>query len=157
MRGFDAGVSRHSGLCARPQSTAAAEAGIRGLKFLSGVADTLIVAQGSRHRTKKWVTSEGGVHVGQVDTHAGSTVSMQSIEQEIRQFITDNFLFGEEADLANDDSLLDHGIIDSTGVLELVAFLEDKYEIQIPDRELVPTNLDTVNRMVQFVNRKVRA
>ena len=81
---------------------------------------------------------------------------MQSIEQEIRQFITDNFLFGAEADLANDDSLLDHGIIDSTGVLELVAFLEDKYEIQIPDSELVPTNLDSVNRVVQFVNRKVR-
>ena len=47
---------------------------IRGLKFLSGVADTLIVAQGSRHRTKKWVTSEGGAKVGKVDTHAGSTV-----------------------------------------------------------------------------------
>ncbi len=81
---------------------------------------------------------------------------MQSIEQEIRQFITDNFLFGEEVNLADDDSLLDHGIIDSTGVLELVAFLEDKYEIQIPDSELVPTNLDSVSYLVQFVNRKVR-
>jgi acyl carrier protein len=81
---------------------------------------------------------------------------MQSIEQEIRQFITDNFLFGEEADLSNDDSLLEHGIIDSTGVLELVAFLEDRYEIQIPDSELVPTNLDSVSCLVQFVNRKVR-
>jgi acyl carrier protein len=55
---------------------------------------------------------------------------MQSIEQDIRQFITDNFLFGEEANLSDDDSLLEHGIIDSTGVLELVAFLEDRYEIQ---------------------------
>ncbi len=129
---------------------------MRGLKFLSGVADTLIVAHGSRHKTKKWVTSEGGAHVGKVDTHAGSTVEMRSIEQEIRQFITDNFLFGEaDPSLSNDDSLLDHGIIDSTGVLELVAFLEDKYEIQIPDRELVPTNLDSINLMVQFVNRKV--
>ena len=85
-------------------------------------------------------------------------MSIQTIEQEIRQFITDNFLFGEvDASLSNDDSLLDHGVIDSTGVLELVAFLEDKYEIQIPDSELVPTNLDSVNSMVQFVNRKVRA
>ena len=83
---------------------------------------------------------------------------MQSIAQEIHQFIIDNFLFGEaETCLSNDDSLLDHGVIDSTGVLELVAFLEDKYEIQIPDSELVPTNLDSVNSMVQFVNRKVRA
>ena len=82
---------------------------------------------------------------------------MQSIEQEIRQFITDNFLFGElEANLSNDDSLLEHGIIDSTGVLELVAFLEDRYEIQIPDSELVPTNLDSINCLIQFVNRKVR-
>jgi len=82
---------------------------------------------------------------------------MQSIEQEIRQFITDNFLFGElEGNLANDDSLLERGIVDSTGVLELVAFLEDKYEIQIPDSELVPTNLDSVNYLVQFVHRKVR-
>ena len=81
---------------------------------------------------------------------------MQSITQEIHQFIIDNFLFGEaEACLSNDDSLLDQGIIDSMGVLELVTFLEDKYEIEIPDDELVPTNLDSINRLVQFVQRKV--
>jgi acyl carrier protein len=83
---------------------------------------------------------------------------MWSIEQEIRQFIIDNFLFGEpEPQLSNDDSLLDQGIIDSMGVLELVTFLEDKYEIEIPDDELVPTNLDSVNRMIEFVQRKVCA
>ena len=81
---------------------------------------------------------------------------MQSIEQEIRQFITDNFLFGEETNLSDDDSLLEHGIIDSTGVLELVAFLEDRYAIEIPDSELIPTNLDSVNCLVRFVNLKVR-
>ena len=82
---------------------------------------------------------------------------MWSIEQEIRQFIIDNFLFGEpESQLSNDDSLLDQGIIDSMGVLELVTFLEDKYEIEIPDDELVPANLDSINRLVQFVQRKVR-
>ena len=83
---------------------------------------------------------------------------MWSIEQEIRQFIIDNFLFGEpETQLSNNDSLLDQGIIDSMGVLELVTFLEDKYEIEIPDDELVPTNLDSVNRMIEFVQRKVCA
>ena len=83
---------------------------------------------------------------------------MWSIEQEIRQFIIDNFLFGEpEPQLSNDDSLLDQGIIDSMGVLELVTFLEDKYEIEIPDDELVPTNLDSVNRMIEFVQWKVCA
>jgi len=80
---------------------------------------------------------------------------MQSIAQEIHQFIIDNFLFGEaDTCLSNDDSLLDQGIIDSMGVLELVTFLEDKYEIEIPDAELVPTNLDSINRLVQFVQRK---
>ena len=81
---------------------------------------------------------------------------MQTIEQEIRQFIIDNFLFGElDAELSNDDSLLDRGIIDSTGVLELVMFLEDKYGMKIQDDELVPQNLDSVNVLVHFVNRKV--
>jgi acyl carrier protein len=82
---------------------------------------------------------------------------MQTIEQEIRQFIIDNFLFGElEAKLFNDDSLLDRGIIDSTGVLELVTFLEDKYGMRIQDDELVPKNLDSINGLVQFVSRKVQ-
>jgi acyl carrier protein len=81
---------------------------------------------------------------------------MEIIEQEIRQFIIDNFLFGElDAILSGDDSLLDRGIIDSTGVLELVAFLEDKYVMKVQDDELVPQNLDSVNGLVQFVNRKV--
>ena len=82
---------------------------------------------------------------------------MQSIEQEIRQFIIDNFLFGDlETELSNDDSLLYRGIIDSTGILELITFLEDKYEIKILDDELVPQNLDSVNGLVQFTNRKMQ-
>jgi acyl carrier protein len=81
---------------------------------------------------------------------------MQTIEQEVRQFIIDSFFFGElDAKLSNDDSLLDLGIIDSTGVLELVAFLEEKYVMKVQDDELVPQNLDSVNSLVQFVNRKV--
>ena len=83
-------------------------------------------------------------------------MSRQATEQDIRQFIIDNFLFGElDTELSNDDSLLDRGIIDSTGVLELVTFLEDKYAMKIQDDELVPQNLDSVNGLVQFVNRKV--
>jgi acyl carrier protein len=83
-------------------------------------------------------------------------LSIQTIGQEIRQFIINNFLFGElDAKMSNDDSLLDRGIIDSTGVLELVEFLEEKYVIKVQDDELVPQNLDSVNSLVQFVNRKV--
>jgi acyl carrier protein len=83
-------------------------------------------------------------------------LSIQTIDQEIRQFIIDNFFFGEpDAEMSNDDSLLDRGIIDSTGVLELVEFLEEKYVIKVQDDELVPQNLDSVNSLVQFVNRKM--
>ena len=83
---------------------------------------------------------------------------MWSIEQKIRQFIIDNFLFGaSETELSNDDSLLDQGIIDSMGVLELVTFLEVKYAVEISDDELVPANLDSVNRLVQFVQQKMCA
>jgi acyl carrier protein len=81
---------------------------------------------------------------------------MSKYELELRQFIVDNFLFGraDEA-LAGNDSLLERGIIDSTGVLELVGFLEQKYGITIQDEELVPENLDSIDRLVRFVSRKV--
>ena len=80
---------------------------------------------------------------------------MTNYELELRQFIVENFLFGkEDAPLANGDSLLKLGIIDSTGVLELVSFLEQKYGFTIQDEELVPENLDSIDRLVQFVRRK---
>src|SRR2546423_13176290 len=61
---------------------------------------------------------------------------------DIRRFIVDNFLFGQGGDqLADHDSLLDKGLIDSTGVLELVTFLEQRFQIHIEDQELVPENL----------------
>ena len=81
---------------------------------------------------------------------------MQNIQQELRQFVIDNFLFGQgNGNLRNDDSFLDKGIIDSTGVLELVVFLEEKYHIKIEDRELVPDNLDSINNLVRFVETKL--
>jgi acyl carrier protein len=55
---------------------------------------------------------------------------MQTIEQELRQFVIDNLLFGQEDEFKNDDSFLEKGIIDSTGVFELVAFIEEKYQIK---------------------------
>jgi acyl carrier protein len=81
---------------------------------------------------------------------------MADLESDLRQFIVENFLFGrEDKPLGNDDSLLDLGIIDSTGVLELVGFLEHKYQITIEDEELVPENLDSIERLVRFVTRKI--
>ncbi|PYT92273.1 MAG: acyl carrier protein [Acidobacteria bacterium] len=82
---------------------------------------------------------------------------MRNIEQELRQFVIDNFLFGQgNGHLKNDDSFLDKGIIDSTGVLELVAFLEEKYQIKIQDRELIPDNLDSINNLIRFVESKLQ-
>ncbi len=73
----------------------------------------------------------------------------------IRQFIFDNFLFdADEGELKNDSSFLDQGIIDSTGVLELVEWLEDEFNISVDDEELIPENLDSVDSLAGFIARK---
>lgn len=77
------------------------------------------------------------------------------IKTEIRNFILENFMMGmEESGLNDSDSLLDKGIIDSTGVLELVGFLEEHYDFTIEDDELVPDNLDSVNNLIKFIEKK---
>jgi acyl carrier protein len=81
---------------------------------------------------------------------------MQNIQNEVRKFIIDNFLFGQQdKQIGDGDSFLESGIIDSTGVLELIAFLESRYGISIADEELIPANLDSVDRVSGFVNRKL--
>ena len=74
----------------------------------------------------------------------------------IRTFVIDNFLFGDAGDLKDDASLLDEGIIDSTGILELVAFLEEQFEIRIEDEEMIPENLDSIDHISDFIKRKCR-
>ncbi|MBI1989834.1 MAG: acyl carrier protein [Betaproteobacteria bacterium] len=77
------------------------------------------------------------------------------IEQKVRQFITDNFLFREDrASLTDSESLLEAGVIDSTGVLELVAFLETEFGLALGDAEMVPENLDSISRIVSYVQGK---
>lgn len=78
-----------------------------------------------------------------------------SIEEQVRTFVVENFLFGQDGSLRNDESFLESGIIDSTGVLELVSFLQERFTICIEDDELVPANLDSVERVTRFVLRKV--
>ena len=82
---------------------------------------------------------------------------MQNVQHEIRQFVIDNFLFGQGAQLKDEESFLDGGIIDSTGVLQLVGFLEQRYEITIDNTDLVPDNLDSVDRVARFVQQKLAA
>ncbi len=79
-----------------------------------------------------------------------------NIAREIKEFVVANFLFGQEGTgLTSDQSFLETGIIDSTGVLELVAFVEERYHISIGDRELLPENLDSIDNLTRFVASKV--
>lgn len=78
-----------------------------------------------------------------------------TIEADVRAFIVENFLFGD-ASLAPsaEDSLLQGGVIDSTGVLELIFFIEERFGIDIADSEMIPDNLDSIARIVRFVTAK---
>ena len=80
----------------------------------------------------------------------------QENAQIIRTFIIENFLFSSSDNgLKDTDSFLENGVIDSTGVLELISFLEEKYAIQVQDEEIVPENLDSINAVVAFIARKL--
>lgn len=72
----------------------------------------------------------------------------------VRKFVIDNYLFGEAEKLKDDDSFMETGIVDSTGILELVRFLESTYDIKIADEELIPDNLDSVNKILAFIQSK---
>ena len=79
----------------------------------------------------------------------------QPIEQQIRNFINETFLFGESNnELKDTDSLLETGVIDSTGVLELIAFIEETYRVKVKDDELIPENLDSIANVSIFIRRK---
>lgn len=81
-----------------------------------------------------------------------------AVQEKIRKFILENYLFtADEAALANDDSFLKKGIIDSTGILELIQFLQDDLGVVVQDSEMIPENLDSVNNVVAFVGRKLKA
>ena len=73
---------------------------------------------------------------------------------ELRRFVVDTFLFGQDDNIAEDASFLAEGIVDSTGVLELVAHLEQTYRIHVKDDELVPENLDSINAVAAYLMRK---
>jgi len=73
----------------------------------------------------------------------------------LRQFIVDNFMIGDDSSsLGADVSLIEQGIIDSTGVLEVVAFVEETFDFEVEDSEVIPENFDTVNCLATYVRRK---
>ena len=81
---------------------------------------------------------------------------MSDSKDKVRAFIVENFMFGNDEGLNDETSFLDDGIIDSTGVLELVDFLEETFAIQIEDDELIPENLDSIKNLSEFLARKIQ-
>lgn len=76
----------------------------------------------------------------------------------LRRFILENYLFSDDPSLLDDqDSFMDKGILDSTGILELIFFLEDEFQIQVAEQDMIPDNLDSVSRLLKFLDNKVAA
>ena len=81
---------------------------------------------------------------------------MELVKQEIRKFIITNYMHNSGQQLGDNDSLQELGIVDSTGILELVSFLQEKFSIEIDDA-LSPENLDSVSNLTHFVSTKIAA
>ena len=77
-----------------------------------------------------------------------------STQEKVRQFVTRNFYVADPSTLKDEQSLLDAGIIDSTGVLEIVQFLESDFGIKVEDTEIIPENVDSIVRIAAFIGRK---
>jgi acyl carrier protein len=78
-----------------------------------------------------------------------------AVEEKIRDYILANYLFtSDAAALRNEDSFMKRGIIDSTGILEVIQFLDDEFGVKVADEEMTPENLDSVSNLVAFVARK---
>jgi acyl carrier protein len=82
---------------------------------------------------------------------------MADTKQQLRDYIVENFLFGDtDTEFTNNDSFMEKGIIDSTGILEVITYIEENFDIKIEDDELIPENLDSISNIVGFINRKVK-
>ena len=79
---------------------------------------------------------------------------METARQQIRNYIVENFLFGDDNGLTDTDSFLESGIVDSTGILELVSFIESAFPLKVDDDELIPENLDSIANLLAFITRK---
>jgi acyl carrier protein len=83
-------------------------------------------------------------------------ITQDQISQSIRNFLFENYLFGyDENEFSNDSSFLDFGVLDSTGIMELLVFIESEFDIEVSDIEILPENLDSVNCVSRLVYKKV--
>ncbi|NNE64460.1 MAG: acyl carrier protein [Gammaproteobacteria bacterium] len=81
---------------------------------------------------------------------------MQMLRDKLRLFVLENFLFTDDQSELNDaDSFMDNEIIDSTGILEVIEFLEDECQIKVEDKDLLPENLDSIEKIIRFVEKKL--
>jgi len=84
------------------------------------------------------------------------TTNADTVKKDLRDFIAEAFFIGEEAeDFSDSDSFMEKGIIDSTGVLELTSFVEEKYGITVEDEEMTPANLDSIDNLTGFIRSKL--
>ena len=85
----------------------------------------------------------------------GSGEAMEQVRKKLRKYLFANFLFGGREDsLGNDTSFLEKGIIDSTGILEIVNYIEEEFGIKVEDEEMIPENLDSINRLTAYISHK---
>ena len=111
--------------------------------------------------TEPWKKTRAIIQSGDITysnrraTHNKGRIAVNASTKDLKEFIEKTFLFGQEITFSDDDSFLEMGIVDSTGVLELVMYLEEHFNITVDDDELVPENLDSINSLVAFVNRKL--
>ena len=80
---------------------------------------------------------------------------MSEIKDKLRAFVVENFMFGKDEGLEDDTSFLENGIIDSTGILELVNFLDEEFSISVEDEELIPENLDSIKNVTSYLQKKL--
>jgi acyl carrier protein len=76
------------------------------------------------------------------------------VQARVTQFIVENFYVSDPAEITGETSLITGGYVDSTGMLEVISFLESEFNIRIKDQEMVPENLETIGRIASFVARK---
>ena len=79
---------------------------------------------------------------------------MSDIEHDVRAFISENFILDGES-LDGDASLTRQGVLDSMGVLELIMFIEERFELKVPDEDTLPENFDSVDRIVRYLHERV--
>lgn len=84
------------------------------------------------------------------------TTETTDIEKDVREFIADNFILDEDAEeIDRDESLTQNGVLDSMGVLELIMFIEERFDVKVPDEDTLPENLDSVGRISEYVRGRL--